>query len=84
MRKRLAVIFEKSELNGRILSRAIMENNVVGHEVVTWKFPEGKQFYVRLLSGHHHVLLFYHDSPEHSGLFGSDGNSNYIAGAAFK
>lgn len=35
MRKRLAVIFEKSELNGRILSRVIMENNVVGHEVVT-------------------------------------------------
>lgn len=42
MRKRIAVRFEEPDLNARLLSRIVMENVVVDHEVITRNFPEGK------------------------------------------
>lgn len=42
MRKRIAVRFEEPDLHARLLSRIVMENIVVDHEVITRNFPEGK------------------------------------------
>ena len=42
MRKRIAVRFEEPDLNARLLSRIVMENIVVDHEVITRNFPEGR------------------------------------------
>ena len=42
MRKRIAVRFEEPDLNARLLSRIVMENVVVDHELVIRNFPEGK------------------------------------------
>lgn len=42
MRKRIAVRFEEPDLHARLLSRIVMENVVVDHEVITRNFPEGK------------------------------------------
>ncbi|EOX3413537.1 nuclear transport factor 2 family protein [Vibrio cholerae] len=42
MRKRIVVRFEEPDLNARILSRIVMENIVVDHEVITRNFPEGR------------------------------------------
>ena len=42
MRKRIAIRFEEPDLNARLLSRIVMENVVVDHEVITRNFPEGK------------------------------------------
>ena len=40
--KRIAVRFEEPDLHARLLSRIVMENIVVDHEVITRNFPEGK------------------------------------------
>lgn len=42
MRKRIAIRFEEPDLHARLLSRIVMENVVVDHEVITRNFPEGK------------------------------------------
>lgn len=42
MGKRIAVRFEEPDLHARLLSRIVMENIVVDHEVITRNFPEGK------------------------------------------
>lgn len=42
MRKRIAVRFEEPDLNAHLLSRIVMENVVVDHEVITRNFPDGK------------------------------------------
>lgn len=42
MRKRMLVRFAEPDLHARLLSRAVMENIVVDHEVITRNFPEGK------------------------------------------
>lgn len=42
IRKRIAVRFEEPDLNAHLLSRIVMDNIVVDHEVITRNFPEGK------------------------------------------
>lgn len=42
MRKRIAVRFAEPDLHARLLSRIVMTNVVVDHEVITRNFPEGK------------------------------------------
>lgn len=42
MRKRITVRFEEPDLHARLLSRIVMDNVVVDHEVITRNFPEGK------------------------------------------
>ena len=42
MRKRIAVRFEEPDLHARLLSRIVMGNIVVDHEVITRNFAEGK------------------------------------------
>lgn len=42
MRKRILARFEEPDLHARLLSRTIMHNVVVDHEVITRNFPEGK------------------------------------------
>lgn len=42
MRKRIVERFREPDLYARLLSRTVMNNIVVDHEVVTRNFPEGK------------------------------------------
>jgi hypothetical protein len=42
MRKRMLVRFAEPDLHARLLSRAVMENIIVDHEVITRNFPQGK------------------------------------------
>jgi hypothetical protein len=42
MRKRMLVRFAEPDLHARLLSRAVMENIRVDHEVITRNFPQGK------------------------------------------
>ena len=42
MRQRIAVRFAEPDLKARLLSRTVMGNIVVDHELVTRNFPEGR------------------------------------------
>jgi hypothetical protein len=42
MRQRIAVRFTEPDLHARLLSRVVMANIVVDHELVTRNFPQGK------------------------------------------
>ncbi len=42
MRQRIAVRFEEPDLYAKLLSRIVMDNIVVDHEVITRNFAEGK------------------------------------------